>query len=184
MYSALPAISALTGHLSAESWNPVWSVGTIIQGLISFMSSEDVTAGSITTDNQLRRQLASSSLKYNVKNRKFAQLFPDLLKLHSERQSRAPAAAAGASGGASSLPSRSSLADADAGVDHPHPQAVATAGAAADEAQRKADEAGVCGSGFTGFSLFVAGTLMLAVLFVLLGDSDVDGANGSADYEL
>ena len=31
-----------------ELWNPMWGVSTIIIGLISFMNTEDVTAGSLT----------------------------------------------------------------------------------------------------------------------------------------
>jgi ubiquitin-conjugating enzyme E2 J2 len=32
-----------------ESWNPMWSVSTILMGLMSFMLEESPTFGSITT---------------------------------------------------------------------------------------------------------------------------------------
>jgi ubiquitin-conjugating enzyme E2 J2 len=32
-----------------ESWNPMWSVGTILTGLLSFMYDSQPTTGSITT---------------------------------------------------------------------------------------------------------------------------------------
>lgn len=169
--------SAPQVHMSSESWNPVWSVSTIIQGLISFMSSEDVTAGSVNTDNSLRRELAASSLKYNVKNRKFAQLFPDLVKLHNERSTTSAAASGGGSSSASPAASA-----AGSGNAAPAPHA---AGGAAAGTQPKAEAQGVCGTGFTGFSVFVAAVLGLSVLFLLLADDEALGATGGqGDYEL
>ncbi len=46
-----------------------WSVGTILLGLYTFMLEESPTYGSITTSPDTKRQLASESLEFNVKNK-------------------------------------------------------------------------------------------------------------------
>eukprot|EP01039_Chlorochromonas_danica_P002615 gene2615-2858_t len=69
-----------------ETWNPLWSVGTVLLGLYSFMLEETPTYGSIVTTDLLKRQLANESLEYNVKNKIFCELFPDLVTLCEERR--------------------------------------------------------------------------------------------------
>ena len=156
----------------------MWSVSTIIQGLISFMSSEDVTAGSINTDNALRRELAASSLRHNMKNRKFVQLFPDLVKLHKERSAGAATPAAASGGGSSTVTSDTPPPGSDGAA------AASGGGGAAGAQQQTATDKGVCGTGFSGFSVFVALMLCLSLLFLLLGDDEAPGAGGRSDYEL
>jgi ubiquitin-conjugating enzyme E2 J2 len=56
-----------------ESWNPLWSVGSILQGLQSFMASDELTTGGISASDSERRRLASESISYN--NRFFPQLW-------------------------------------------------------------------------------------------------------------
>jgi ubiquitin-conjugating enzyme E2 J2 len=56
-----------------ESWNPLWSVGSILQGLQSFMASDELTTGGIVASEAERRKLASESISYN--NRMFPQLW-------------------------------------------------------------------------------------------------------------
>ena len=75
-----------------ETWNPLWSVGTILLGLYTFMldPSEQPTYGSITTTTQDKQRFAAESLEYNVKNQTFCELFPDLVELHEERKKTAP----------------------------------------------------------------------------------------------
>jgi ubiquitin-conjugating enzyme E2 J2 len=51
-----------------ELWIPSWTVSTIIVGLISFMNSDEITAGAIRTTDLQKRQLAATSLTYNFKN--------------------------------------------------------------------------------------------------------------------
>ncbi len=162
----------------------MWSVSTIIQGLISFMSSEDVTAGSITTDNNLRRDLARSSLKYNVKNKKFVQLFPDLVKLHKERSTATPGAAAAASGGSTQAPRANLAQQQGADVAGAAAGGQSTAGAAAETAKRKAEAEGICGTGVSGFSVFVSLVVLLSLGFIFLGEDDVSAGAASGDYEL
>lgn len=63
-----------------ESWNPLWSVGTILMGLHSFMLEHTPTQGSITTTDAAKRKLAAESLEFNTKNKVFRELFPELVR--------------------------------------------------------------------------------------------------------
>lgn len=65
-----------------ETWNPVWSVSSILIGLLSFMMEKAETAGSIVTSDEEKRRLAKVSLEYNCKRPIFRKLFPELLELH------------------------------------------------------------------------------------------------------
>ncbi|KAG0682408.1 Ubiquitin-conjugating enzyme E2 6 [Pichia californica] len=62
-----------------ESWNPSWSVATIITGLLSFMTGDERTTGSIVTSNSTKIQLAAKSKEYNTySNPAFKEVFPEL----------------------------------------------------------------------------------------------------------
>ena len=52
-----------------ESWNPMWSVGTILIGLYSFMQENTPTHGSMESTEGYKREAAKKSLSFNVKNR-------------------------------------------------------------------------------------------------------------------
>ena len=56
-----------------ESWNPMWSVATILQGVVSFMASEELTTGGLKAPDAERKRLAGLSKAYNAKN--FSDLF-------------------------------------------------------------------------------------------------------------
>lgn len=71
-----------------ESWNPMWSVGTILMGLYSFMLEESPTYGSIVTDAAFKRLKARESLEVNVKHKLFCELFPELVERHEEDKKR------------------------------------------------------------------------------------------------
>lgn len=77
-----------------ESWNPLWSVATILVGLVSFMCEESRAIGSITgVSAAARRRLAVASLEWNVRHSPaFATLFPDLAKAAAERREARAAA--------------------------------------------------------------------------------------------
>lgn len=82
-----------------ESWNPMWSVSTIISGLISFMVESSPTLGSIETAGSQKRKFARLSLDFNAKDPTFIKLFPELMEIHREKmkmriKSLGPAAAA------------------------------------------------------------------------------------------
>lgn len=63
-----------------DTWNPAWSVATILTGLLSFMTGDESTTGSITTSDNVKRRLAVSSKEWNVnENQRFAKQFPDLV---------------------------------------------------------------------------------------------------------
>ena len=76
-----------------ETWNPMWSVSTILMGLVSFMLEESPTTGSISTSDYTKRALAKESLEFNCKDKVFVELFPELVELY-EQQKRSDATAA------------------------------------------------------------------------------------------
>lgn len=64
----------------------MWSVSTIITGLISFMVETTPTLGSIEpppTDSQ-KKKFAQFSLDFNVRDKKFSNLFPELVELQKK----------------------------------------------------------------------------------------------------
>ena len=61
-----------------ESWNPVWPVGSVIIGLISFFAEDTRTAGSIITDPEVRKKIAKNSKETILKKDKFNELFTEL----------------------------------------------------------------------------------------------------------
>jgi len=71
-----------------ESWNPMWSVSTILTGLYSFMVETDPTLGSVETTESQKRKLAIASLEFNVKDPIFCKLFPQLVELHKEKMKK------------------------------------------------------------------------------------------------
>ena len=50
-----------------ESWNPSWSVSTILLGIMSFMYEDTITTGSIETTIKQKKRYARKSLKFNKK---------------------------------------------------------------------------------------------------------------------
>ncbi|KAI3406256.2 UBC6 [Candida oxycetoniae] len=72
-----------------NTWNPAWSVATILTGLLSFMTGNEQTTGSISTSDNVKRKLARDSLKWNIKeNPRFVKQFPDLVKSNKEEIAR------------------------------------------------------------------------------------------------
>lgn len=59
------------------SWNPAWSVATILTGLLSFMLSDEMTTGSVTSADRDKRILAARSHEWNRKQRNFMEAFPE-----------------------------------------------------------------------------------------------------------
>jgi len=64
-----------------ESWNPAWSIESILVGLISFMidARDPNGIGVICEPKEKRQQLARSSWAFNHKNEEFRELFPEFL---------------------------------------------------------------------------------------------------------
>jgi len=70
-----------------DTWNPAWSVSTILTGLLSFMLEKSPTLGSIETNDWDKRQFAYRSLEFNLKSRVWCELFPEL-KAEAEQEIR------------------------------------------------------------------------------------------------
>ncbi|KAF9922443.1 Ubiquitin-conjugating enzyme E2 6 [Linnemannia zychae] len=63
------------------TWNPSWSVSTILNGLLSFMSQDESTTGSINTSRYERTLLALRSHAFNISNPQFKEIFPELVAI-------------------------------------------------------------------------------------------------------
>ena len=72
-----------------ESWNPMWSVASILSGLLSFMLDTTPTLGSVDMTESQRRQLATLSLEENLRNAAFCKLFPEKVEeIHRRLEER------------------------------------------------------------------------------------------------
>ena len=60
-----------------ESWNPAWSVETILVGLLSFFISSEKGYGAVQAPEEQRRKLAAESWQVNAASSTFAALFPE-----------------------------------------------------------------------------------------------------------
>lgn len=63
-----------------KTWNPAWSTSTILTGLLSFMVSDEVTAGSISGTPEKRKQFAKNSRIFNNQSAEFCKQFPEMVK--------------------------------------------------------------------------------------------------------
>lgn len=63
-----------------DTWNPAWSVSTILTGLLSFMVENTPTSGSTETSDGTKRRLAQESREFNLKDKIFCECFPDLVE--------------------------------------------------------------------------------------------------------
>lgn len=84
-----------------DTWNPAWSVSTILTGLLSFMIEKTRTLGSIDSTDYDKRQLAYQSLQFNLQNKQFCELFPETVEsIQNEITKRTITAAAAAAAAA------------------------------------------------------------------------------------
>ena len=63
-----------------ESWTPIWNVGTIITGLISFMQDNERSAGCEITSYNQKVYYAKSSMAFNMADTVFTRIFDDQIK--------------------------------------------------------------------------------------------------------
>lgn len=68
-----------------ESWNPMWSVSSILTGLLSFMMDTSPTTGSVNTTVAEKQRLAKASMAFNCKNPTFRKLFPEYVEKYEEQ---------------------------------------------------------------------------------------------------
>lgn len=67
-----------------DTWNPAWSVSTILTGLLSFMVENTPTSGSTESSDGTKRRLAQESKEFNLKDKIFCECFPELVEEISE----------------------------------------------------------------------------------------------------
>jgi ubiquitin-conjugating enzyme E2 J2 len=60
-----------------ETWNPMWTINTMIRGFISFMYSNDITVGSITSTDDEKKLLVADSKRHVIAIPEIALLFGD-----------------------------------------------------------------------------------------------------------
>lgn len=68
----------------------MWSVGTILTGLLSFMYDSANSTGVVTSTPAEKAALAAQSLAFNVRSPTFRKLFPHWVARHEEAQRAAP----------------------------------------------------------------------------------------------
>ncbi|KAH3686569.1 hypothetical protein WICPIJ_002450 [Wickerhamomyces pijperi] len=76
-----------------DTWNPGWSVSTILNGLLSFMTGEEPTTGSIVTSAATKKAYAKASLAWNAKDNfrfiaEFQEKSVENLKIVKEREEK------------------------------------------------------------------------------------------------
>ena len=62
-----------------ESWNPAWTVSAVLVGLLSFMTEDQHTTGSISTSKTQKVTYATASLDFNLRDPLFVELFPEIV---------------------------------------------------------------------------------------------------------
>jgi len=69
-----------------ESWNPAWSIESMLVGVISFMIDEKDPGsfGALHESPETRRRLAADSVAFNYRDPEFRELFPELLRSNVE----------------------------------------------------------------------------------------------------
>jgi len=73
-----------------ELWNPLWSVSSILTGLLSFMLEDTATSGSIETGVAEKRRLAQASIDFNDKDSLFVSLFQQQLEEYRAKHKPPP----------------------------------------------------------------------------------------------
>eukprot|EP00871_Galdieria_phlegrea_P002808 jgi/Galph1/3528/GphlegSOOS_G2241.1 len=63
-----------------ETWNPLWSVSAVLNGLLSFMVSDEQSMNTLKTSIQQRKKLAKLSHTFNASLSTFCEFFPDRVK--------------------------------------------------------------------------------------------------------
>ncbi|KAI5078885.1 hypothetical protein GOP47_0006556 [Adiantum capillus-veneris] len=67
-----------------ETWNPMWSVSSILTGLLSFMMEKAPTTGSVSSTDEEKHRFAQASLAFNCKSPIFRKMFPEYVEKYTE----------------------------------------------------------------------------------------------------
>nr|ODO03840.1 ubiquitin-conjugating enzyme E2 J2 [Cryptococcus depauperatus CBS 7855] len=78
-----------------STWNAAWSVSTILTGLLSFMLSNEITAGAVKTTDEEKRILAKQSHASNLRNKKFRYATSEMTDLPDMGSSKSSSATKG-----------------------------------------------------------------------------------------
>eukprot|EP00928_Gymnodinium_smaydae_P018420 TRINITY_DN17011_c0_g1_i1.p1 TRINITY_DN17011_c0_g1~~TRINITY_DN17011_c0_g1_i1.p1 ORF type:complete len:657 (-),score=40.32 TRINITY_DN17011_c0_g1_i1:430-2400(-) len=140
-----------------ESWNPAWSVETILVGLISFFVTDGSTLGSVRSSPEERRRYAKESWEFNARDSTFRSLFPELMERH---ETQAPASECAPSAGAT---------EEGASPDHPSPLLNVDAGLTQDTNDSPVN--------------FMAQSMSTALLNVADAHVDIPLTSSSASHE-
>eukprot|EP00930_Biecheleria_cincta_P058676 TRINITY_DN44480_c0_g1_i1.p1 TRINITY_DN44480_c0_g1~~TRINITY_DN44480_c0_g1_i1.p1 ORF type:complete len:266 (+),score=52.12 TRINITY_DN44480_c0_g1_i1:55-852(+) len=90
-----------------ETWQPAWSVATVLKGLLSFMCEDTPTAGAVDPPppKEARQQLAASSIAWNQDQADFLRAFPQFSEIvEASRVAATPSDAGGGGYTASEAP--------------------------------------------------------------------------------
>lgn len=63
-----------------ETYTSTWNILTMMEGMISYMTDQNPSPGigSIITSDDTKKDLANSSLEWNLNNEEFNKIFPDI----------------------------------------------------------------------------------------------------------
>jgi len=70
-----------------ETWEPSWTISTVLTGLLSFMCEDTRTAGSIETTSSVKKRFAKDSVEYNSSQEEFTLIYPDFEDIMREAAS-------------------------------------------------------------------------------------------------
>jgi ubiquitin-conjugating enzyme E2 J2 len=67
-----------------ETWNPMWSVSTILTGLFSFMLDTQATLGSVESTRSQKKTYAQQSMAHNMRDKEFRTLFKAKVEIYQK----------------------------------------------------------------------------------------------------
>lgn len=73
-------ICTTNSNYHPETWTPAWNVRTILIGLVSHMLGNEGGVGTIATNTVTKEKYAKESMEWNLKNRKFVEIFGESIK--------------------------------------------------------------------------------------------------------
>jgi ubiquitin-conjugating enzyme E2 J2 len=58
-----------------ETWSPLWTVGSILTGIVSFMNSDEITTGGLASSSKDKKAFAMASTAYNAKDHTYVEIY-------------------------------------------------------------------------------------------------------------